>query len=127
MAVTDQDFKWLIAEIHEKLKIAPLNVALVNQNTINRFKRLPLSETPIGIKGFQLKKYKRLSDDHVLFFTTVEDAQEFIDACEECITASPETDPEALVGVVIEISKQRLIKSNSIPDKETKHGRGQNP
>lgn len=115
--IDDKDFGFLIEQLNQIVRETEIRVGLVNTSILERFNQLEEAINPVGVNGFELMIYDKLKDEHVLFFSSKEDAQEFIDACEECIQASPEADPEALVGVVIEYSKQRLIKKNTITDK----------
>ena len=115
------DFKFMVEQLRQIQQETIIGAALVNPNVHKMLEAIPHAESPIGIGGMQVVKYNKLRDEHVLFFSSVTDALEFIDACEECITNSPEADPDALVGVIIECSKQRLIKRNSIIDQELKN------
>ncbi len=112
------DFGYLIEQLNQVVRETVITVGLVNQSTANMFDDLSPSETPIGVNGFELMVYENLGDDHVLFFSSKPDAQEFIDACETCIKESGDTDAKALVGAIIALQKQRLIKRNTIIDKE---------
>lgn len=113
-----EDFGFLIEQLNQVVRETVITVGLVNQSTANLFAELPQAQTPIGVNGFSLMVYEGLSDDHVLFFSSTSDAQEFIDACEECIKETDSADPKAMVGAVVALQRQRLIKRNSIIDKE---------
>lgn len=114
----EKDFGYLVEQLNMLLRDTPIRMGVVNQTVLDMFDDLDPDLSPVGVNGFELMTYSRLKEEHVLFFSSKEDAQEFVDACEECIKDTPNADPEALVGVIIELQKQRLIMGNKRFNKE---------